>query len=66
MQVLPAKAKDKKKIAQEDILEVRNQNGEYLVNLCHSNIPETQVIYPICGHNFISVFPVESANDIKI
>ena len=45
---------------------LRNQNEEHLINLCESNILETQVIFPIKGQNFLSVFPVESTNDINI
>ena len=37
---------------------LRNQNGEHLVNLCESNIFETQVTR--------TLFPGESTNDIKI
>ena len=40
--------KSNKKIAQEGIQrELRNQNGEHLVNLCESNIFEAKVIFPI-------------------
>ena len=44
---------------------LRNQNGEHLVNLCESDILETQVIFRIQGQNFTSLFSVESTNNIK-
>ena len=28
---------------------LRNQNGEHHVNLCESNILETQVLFPTCN-----------------
>ena len=40
--VLSAKSKQEKKIAQGMV-----QYGKHLVNLCESNILETQVIFPI-------------------
>ena len=50
MQVLPAQAKDEKKVTQEGIQEV-NQNGECLVNLCKLNILETNKILCVFSVN---------------
>ena len=55
MQVLPAKAKDEKKVTQEGIQEV-NQNVECLVNLCKLNILETQLNYLITRNKRRDVF----------
>ena len=46
MKILPAKAKDEKTFTGRYSRGLWNQNGEHLVNLCESNILETQVIQP--------------------
>ena len=68
MQVLPAKAKDKEKYVVRYSRGLRNQNGQQLVNLCESNILETQVIFHIYRSQLASrtLFPVKSSIQNKV
>ena len=45
MQVLPAKRQEN--CARKYLEGIKNQNGEYLVNLCEPNSLETQFIFSI-------------------
>ena len=45
---------------------LKNQNGEYLVNLYKSNTLETQVIFLMGSELARTFFPFESTNNIKI
>ena len=45
---------------------VKNQNGNYLVDLYESNNLEIQVIFLIGSELFRTLYPFESSNNIKI
>ena len=64
MQVLPAK-RQKENCTRGDSKRLKNQHGEYLVNLCKSNKPCNTDHIPLkwISQNFISF---ESTNNIKV